>query len=54
MSDYVIANFTPKRFDEKVLPGTLVRITGVIKDKTNRLGAILDQCKFVVEASAKK
>lgn len=45
-SDFVIANFAPRRFNDKLAPGARVHVRGILKDSTNQLGAILDRCKL--------
>jgi pimeloyl-ACP methyl ester carboxylesterase len=46
-SDVVIASCRLKDFNPDISPGTHVRITGIIKDSTNRLGAVLHRAKIL-------
>ena len=45
--DWVVASFRPWEFNPDKKAGEKVRISGILHRKTNKMGAILDECKIL-------
>ena len=45
--NWVVASFRPWEFDYELEPGTSIKISGLLRESTNSLGAFLEDCKII-------